>query len=168
MTYLVISSWPDNGARYRFLPCEAMLKSNQKMVSYHMIFIPQFLKWTCFARPVIVAQSVHSWVWLIITFLLWWPMYHLSALRKLSSKSEASRSIPAWFLHVLWLQYKMPSAIRSNHCVLGGYPRAKIIACGVYVCLCVSGGVSFGISVVNNSKNSNSFLAPGSLLIYGV
>lgn len=60
----------------------------------------------CLVKSVImVACGTHSWIKLKISIRL--PQYaqYLPTLRKLSSSDEASRSVLAWFLHVLRLKF---------------------------------------------------------------
>lgn len=66
----------------------------------------------------IVVHRVHSWVRLVITFLE--ACMVLSALWNLASIGEATRSVAAWFLHVLSLRHAGSSAGGIYYQNLGG------------------------------------------------
>lgn len=58
----------------------AGFKSNQKMVGYFHDFVSLLHQWVCLARPVItVARRDHSWVRLVISFLLQYHAQHVPA-----------------------------------------------------------------------------------------
>lgn len=121
LTDLVSSSRADDGVRCGFLSCGAKRKSNQKVIGYATMLVPLFHKWTYLARSVIIAaHNVQSWVWLMVACIIACMIDgNLPALWKSPSRDEASRAVPAWFLHVLRLRYIMLPAIRSYYCALG-------------------------------------------------
>lgn len=56
-----------------------------------------------FARPAfIVACRVHSWIGGFGDFSSLQPTWHLLAPWKLDNREGSSKSVLAWFLHVLW------------------------------------------------------------------
>lgn len=68
MTCLTRSSFPQNGARFRFHLVVWDLNPNRKCLIIPMISMPPLLQWACLTRLVIiVAHSVHSCVRLMIT-----------------------------------------------------------------------------------------------------
>lgn len=94
----------------------------RKQLVTPMIFIPLLYQWVCLTRSlIIIAPRDLSWVLLLI-FLFW---QHIQSLWKLYTRNEAFRSVPGWFLHILWLSCVVSSPVGSYHhyCLLIYWPQ---------------------------------------------
>lgn len=66
--------------------------------------------WVCVYVPIQIEARNKPWLSFFHS--------HLPAPRKLISVDEASRLIPSWCFHTVWLKYRVSSLLRSYHQVL--------------------------------------------------
>ena len=73
MTHLAVGSWPHWQFKVLVLSLGEGLKSNQNVVGYFYNILPLLLQRAYLARKIfVVTQRIHSWMSLMIIFLLWW------------------------------------------------------------------------------------------------